>query len=241
MKKKKVFILVISILMLTTSKMLFTSDEVLDFKKPMNIIGEEVKAANSETEKSDDEIYSSQENKNSNIIATLTIPGTDYSTVVMQGNDNKFYLTHDENDNKHRGGVPFLDYRVNIDTSRKILIYGHNSKYVDMPFEILENYYNEEFYNKHKLIYLNTQKEKKKYEIFSVYTETSDWGYTKVGFKTLKEYLDHINELASKSIYKEDVKLSERDKILILQTCSTKSEYKNFKKKFLLIIARKVD
>lgn len=241
MKKKKTFILVIAVLAITISKLTFIISDNTTFKRSINFISEEVNAAEKIRGKETLVEESLGDKKSQNEVATLTIPGTDYSTVVMQGNDNKFYLTHDENDNKHRGGVPFLDYRVDIDTSRKLLIYGHNSKYVDMPFKILEKYYSEDFYRKHKCIYLDTKTGKRKYEIFSVFTETSDWSYTKVGFKTLKEYLDHINGLASKSIYKENIELSENDKILILQTCSTKSEYKNFKKKFLLIIARKVD
>ncbi len=241
MKNKRCFILVIGILSIIISKLAFTTTDRVTFESKLKFIGEEVKAAETIIEnESHAEEYSGDKN-NKNEVAVLTIPGTDYSTKVMQARDNKYYLNHDENNDKSRGGTPFLDYRVDIDNSRKLLIYGHNSKYVDMPFKILEKYYDEEFYHSHKYIYLDTKSGKRKYEIFSVFTETSDWSYTKVGFKTLKEYLDHINNLASKSIYKEDIELSESDQTLILQTCSTKREYKNFKKKFLLIIARKVD
>ena len=177
---------------------------------------------------------------NKDIIGTLEIQGTDYKTVFTQSYDNNYYLRKNINKKYERGGTPFLDYRVNLN-SKKLLIYGHNSKYIDMPFKIIQNYDDENFYNSHKYIILNTKDETRKYEIFSVYVETSNWDYMKVDFKSPKSYLKHINLLKDRSIYKTDVDLSEDDEILILQTCSTNKKYKDYKKKFLLVISRRVN
>ena len=54
------------------------------------------------------------------------------------------------------------------------------------------------------------------------------------------EYLSHIESLKKKSIYDDDVKLSSDDEILILQTCSTHRDYKNYENKYLLIVSRRV-
>ena len=178
---------------------------------------------------------------NNDIVGLLSIDNTDYQTLVTQSSDNNYYLRRDVNKKYSRGGTPFLDYRVNIDRSKKILIYGHNSKYVDMPFKILENYYDKDYYNKHKYITLKTVKDEYKYEIFSVYVEPEDWSYLQVEFKNDEEYLSHLKMLKNNSMYDTKVEVSSSDKILILQTCSTKKEYKKYKKKFLLIIARKVE
>ena len=239
MKGKRIFFFII-ISVLISSKLMYSNPQHLSIKKPLEIISEEVNAKEDPTNNQEVIPLESNQKKNG-LVATISIPNTDYSSPVMQSTDNEFYLNHDEYGNKNRSGTPFLDYRINIDTSRKLLIYGHNSRYSDMPFKVLENYYSEDFYNNHRTIRLKVNGENRNYEIFSVYTETSDWDYTKVNFKTYKEWLDHINKLASKSIYKNDINLNEKDKILILQTCSTKKEYKKYKKKFLLIIARKVD
>ena len=186
-----------------------------------------------------DEIKSSYKNKE--IVGLLEIPNTEYKTLITQSSDNKKYLNHDEYGNKNRIGNPFLDYRVNIDSSKKILIYGHNSRYVDMPFKILENYYDLDYFKNHKYITLKTNSGTYKYEIFSVFVETSDWDYMKIKFKNEDEWIDHLNKLKSKSIYDTEVDVSENDNILILQTCSTKKEYRKFKKKFLLIVCRRVN
>lgn len=108
MKKKKTFILVIAVLAITISKLTFIISDNTTFKRSINFISEEVNAAEKIRGKETLVEESLGDKKSQNEVATLTIPGTDYSTVVMQGNDNKFYLTHDENDNKHRGGVPFF-------------------------------------------------------------------------------------------------------------------------------------
>ena len=185
--------------------------------------------------------YLQEEFDNKDIIGTLAIPGTGYETLVMQSKDNTYYLRKDANKKYSRGGTPFLDYRVEIGKSKKLLIYGHNSKYVDMPFKILENYYDEEYYKNHKYITLTTTNGTYKYEIFSIYVEPSNWSYLNVDFKNEKEYANHIKMLKDKSLIDTGVEVSSNDEILILQTCSTKKEYQKYKKKFLLIVSRKVE
>ena len=52
--------------------------------------------------------------------------------------------------------------------------------------------------------------------------------------------INHILKLKNKSMYDTNVSVNEDDKILIIQTCSTKKEYSNYENKFLLIIAKRV-
>ena len=54
------------------------------------------------------------------------------------------------------------------------------------------------------------------------------------------DYYNHINKLKEKSLYEIDIKLKGDDEILILQTCSTHKTYKNYDKKYLLIISRRI-
>jgi sortase B len=93
----------------------------------------------------------------------------------------------------------------------------------------------------HRYIILKTESKTNIYEVFSVFIETKDWTYTNIKFKDDDDWLEHINKLKEKSIHKTDIELNKDDEILVLQTCSTKKEYLKFKKKFLLVIARKVD
>ena len=177
---------------------------------------------------------------NNDVVGILEINNTDYIVPVMQGDDNKYYLKHTPYGEKSSMGSVYLDYRVDIDSSKKLLIYGHNSSNVDMPFKILEEFYDRDYYDNHKYVEVTTSNMKKKYEIFSVFVETSDFSYMDITFDNDDEYLNHINNLKSKSMYDTGVALSKDDEILILQTCSEHSDYRNYQKKYLLIVLRRV-
>lgn len=178
--------------------------------------------------------------ENPDIIGKLEILNTSYEAVITQSDDNSYYLNHTVDGKKSYMGNPFLDYRVDVDSSQKLLIYGHNSSKVDMPFKILENYYDEDYYNSHQYITLTTETGVHKYQIFSVYVETENWDYMDVEFPTKKSWLRHINELKSNSLYDTGTDLTEDDQILILQTCSKNKKYASYKKKYLLVISRRI-
>jgi len=79
-----------------------------------------------------------EEYQNNDVVATLEILNTNYKVPVVQGTDNDYYLNHLPNKEYSIMGSIFLDYRVNIDNSKKLLIFGHNSSTYNMPFDILE-------------------------------------------------------------------------------------------------------
>lgn len=178
---------------------------------------------------------------NNDIVGILSNSDDTLNEIVMQSTDNDYYLEHTVYHESNWRGQTFLDYRNDINNSDKLIIYGHNSNYYNLPFKVLENYYNKSYYDENKYLYLQTNLNKYKYEIFSVYVEVSDWDYyNKMKFNTKNEYYNHILKLKNKSMYDTNVSVNEDDKILIIQTCSTKKEYSNYENKFLLIIAKRV-
>lgn len=181
-----------------------------------------------------------EEYNNDDVVGLLEINNTDYVVPIMQGEDNDYYLNHTPDGKKNFMGSIYLDYRVNIDSDRKLLIYGHNSSNIDMPFKILEEFYDKDYYDNHKYVEITTSTTKKRYEIFSVHVETSDFSYMNINFVDDDDYLDHITKLKEKSMYDTGVELNEDDEILVLQTCSTHKDYRNYAKKYLLIILRRV-
>lgn len=180
------------------------------------------------------------EYNNDDIVGVLTIDNADYSTVVTQTKDNSYYLNHSAYKEKDRLGTPFLDYRLDINASRKLLIFAHNSKYRSMPFEILENYYDESYYKDHQYITVTTTEGEKKYQIFSVYVEVEDFDYYDINYPSNKAWLKHLTKLKNNSIYDTGVEINENDNIIILQTCSTLSKYSSYKHKFLVVIGKQV-
>ena len=177
--------------------------------------------------------------KNNDIVGIIEIENEDFSAPVVQSKDNDYYLNHLPNKKRSFMGSIFLDYRVNIESSKKIMIYGHNSSKYKMPFYILEKYYDLDYLNEHKYVDIKTDNKLRRYELFSIHVETSDFSYMNLKF-TDKEYVKHINTLKDRSMFKMDTELDKNTNILILQTCSTHKKYKNYKKKFLLLVFKEI-
>jgi len=175
---------------------------------------------------------------NDDIIGTISISNTDINEILLQARDNKYYLTHDAYGNYDKYGSVFLDHRCNKD-SKKLLIFGHNDFKEETPFSNLENYYDKSYYENNQYIDVIIDDEKMKYQIFSVYIETEDFTYMNLNIDENKYNADLI-KYKNKSLYNTDVSVSPSDKILVLQTCSNHKDYKKYKDKYLLIIAKKI-
>lgn len=191
-------------------------------------------------EKKEEVTSTKNELNNPDIIGRIRLPNTKIDEIIVQGEDNDYYLNYNEKREKDIKGAIFLDYRVSLD-SRKLLIYGHNSSDLDVPFKELENYYKESYYSKHKYIELTTELGVSTYEIFSVFIETEDWSYMNLKFKDDDAWLKHLLSLKSKSMYETGVSINKDDEILILQTCSHHKDYKKYDNKYLLVIGKKVN
>lgn len=178
---------------------------------------------------------------NNDVVGEIAIVNTDFKKAIMQANDNDYYLYHTEDKTSSYMGSIYLDFRVNIDNGRKLLIYGHNSANIDMPFKILEKYYNYDYYKEHKYIKITTDNKTRLYEIYAVYVEPTDFGYMQTDFNSDDEWYEHIKNFKNKSMYDTGVDINSNDNVLILQTCSTHSNYQNFKRKFMLVIAKEIN
>jgi len=218
-----------------------TKENNVEEKEFTNILEETEQKVNVEEENYKEMVTKlKEEYNNDDVVGIFNIPGADYSVPLLQGDDNDYYLKHTPDKQYNQNGSIFLDYRVDIDSSKKQLIYGHNSDKIEMPFDVLENYYDKNYYEEHKYIEVISTTQKKKYEIFSVYVEPEDFTYMKIEFSSDDDYLNHITKLKQKSMYEIDIKLNKDDEILVMQTCSEHQDYKKYSKKYLLIISRRV-
>ncbi len=182
-----------------------------------------------------------QEYPNTDIVGIINIPNADINEPVVKSSNNEFYLTHDIYKKKNRIGSIYLDYRVDIDTSPKILIFGHNSKSLNPPFKKLEKYYDEEFAKNNREIKIITNQKEHIYEIFSVFVEAQDFSYMNIQFSNSSDWLNHLNSLKNKSWFNLDTELSAEDRILVIQTCSYHSDFKKYKDKYIIIVAKEIN
>ena len=177
---------------------------------------------------------------NEDVIGKISISDTNIDEVVFQSSNNSYYLNHNGYKKYDQYGEVFADYRIDFDTSKKILIFGHNSSRIKTPFSNLEKYYDKSYYDNHKYITLTLENEVRTYAIFSAYVETSDWSYMNLKFNSTTDWYNHILKLKNNSSYDTGVDVEENDEILILQTCSYNQNYKDYDKKYLLIVSRRV-
>ena len=120
------------------------------------------------------------------------------------------------------------------------MIISDNDANLKMPFEILEEYYDIEFLKNHKIIEIKTYENKlRKYELFSIFIEPSDFSYMQINYND-EEYLNHLINLKNKSMYKIESNIDKNTNILILQTCSTHKDYAKYNKKYLLLVFKEI-
>ena len=179
-----------------------------------------------------------QKYNNDEIVGNISIEGTNISEAILKHSDNDYYLHHDNYGNYEINGSIFLDYRISLD-DRKVLIFGHSSVYDKIPFNELERYYDYDYYKNHQYIKITTLDGEYIYQIFSVYVETYDFTYMNLKIDD-KTYNKNLRDYKNNSIYDTGVSVSDNDEIIILQTCSNDNKYKNYKKKYLLVIGKKI-
>ncbi len=176
---------------------------------------------------------------NNDVIGILSIDN-EINTPVVQTKDNQYYLKYSLSKKRSVIGSTFMDYRLNKD-SKQINIYGHNhsSKKYNPPFKTLENYLKQDYFEEHKYIEYKIDNEIQKYEIFSIVIgeKVSTEEHMNIKYTKNSDWLKHFNRLKKRSIYKTDTKLTEDDKIIVLQTCL----FGKYKGKLMLVIGKRID
>ncbi len=176
------------------------------------------------------------QNYGQNVIAFIELPGV-FIEPVGQAADNDYYLTHNIQQEEDSNGAIYLDYRIHLDQSPKFIIYGHSDPKLSLPFASLARYHDESFFYEHNIIYLYTKEKTYTFQIFSSYVETSDFDYLNLESYNGLTWLEHLQKLKNKSQYETNITLEDDKKVLVLQTCSFDSKYKNNRQKYRVVVA----
>lgn len=161
-------------------------------------------------------------------------PFIDY--VVVQGDDNDYYLDHNLNGETTRTGTVFADYREKItpeNTPANIILYGHNVSSGEY-FAKLTRYFNYrsqlnyglEWYEKYPTITFNTLYRNSTYKIFAgmlVNTDEKDgevfYYLNGRSFGSKAEFDDYIAQILDRTTFYTDVDLKYGDNLITLSTC----------------------
>ncbi len=180
--------------------------------------------------------------QNSDIVGWIEIENTDINYPVLQGKDNKYYMTHNYKKEYSMNGSIFLDkdYVWNPPSSN-LLIYGHNNKNGTM-FQSLLKYKNKSFYNEHPIIRFTTNNEDSDYEIISVFESRVYYKSEKnvfryyyfINAKNENEYNEYIKNAKKASLYDTKKTAVYGEQLITLSTCDYYTEDGRF-----VIVAKK--
>lgn len=160
----------------------------------------------------------------------LKYDALDIKNVVVQTNNNDFYIYNDIYKRSSMSGWLFADYRNKADgTDKNLIIYGHNmrdGKTMFSPMAKFNNYNNlKNLKEEDKVIEIMNENSKEKYKIFSVYEDHDQnidlrLPYTDIDLK------NYAKQILSRSIYNFNEDISGIDKMLTLATCGRTNDYR---------------
>ncbi len=179
---------------------------------------------------------------NQDVAGWVKIDGADISTVILQADDNDYYLYRDLYKDQTKYGTPFVDYRNNMSTpglSRNTIVYGHNT-HDGLLFYNLTRYLKLSGYKNAPVLSVNTLFNGMTYwKVFAVTlsdSTTDEFEYLYTHFTNENTFLSFIDDIRAHSMFDIDVDVVTGDNILTLYTC-----YQDlFKDGRLTVFARQV-
>ncbi len=185
---------------------------------------------------------------NPDTVGYVTIPDI-IKEVVVQADDNEYYLDHNFYGQKRQCGTCFADYRNNVNDypdlmSDNIILYSHNQKDGSM-FGNMDYYrWDLTYWQKNPFIYFSNNYGESTYVIISSFVTNAlpehdngnvfdYWNY--IDFNEEYTYDGFISEITERSTIITGVDVNSEDKFLTLQTCSTEWDESRH-----IIVARKL-
>lgn len=156
---------------------------------------------------------------NSDIVGWIYCEGTEINYPVLHGEDNDFYLHHAYDRTDNRAGSIFTDVLNAPDfTDANTIIYGHHMKNGAM-FAILRNWADQEYYERHPVLWLLTPGQDYQIKLFSGYTtEATSEVYT-IFQGPGQEFDTYLQRACANSDFSTDVRVDSRGKFVVLSTC----------------------
>lgn len=172
--------------------------------------------------------YAESFQKNSDMVAWISVPDTKIDYPVMwTPDDEQYYLKRGFDKASNKNGCLILDTDSCLDPlTTNLIIHGHNMKSGAM-FGELPKYEDYDYYSDHKEIILYTMECEKRYEIIAVF-RSQVYKKTDEVFKfykffqadTAEEFDDFYHNIKSLSLYDTGVTAEFGDNFITLSTCT---------------------
>ncbi|MBQ8746516.1 MAG: class B sortase [Clostridia bacterium] len=166
-------------------------------------------------------LLGSYKERNEDVCGYISIPGVNIAYVVVQGEDNDFYLNHNYKGEPLVVGSIYMDYRNSetLSENYNTVLYGHNIETPGIMFHGVTDFFNKNIFD-NEYIYLYTMDGVYVYKAFAIYDTRPNSGYIRTEFETAEEFAGFLAEMQSRSRIKSDAQLGAESHILTLSTCT---------------------
>ena len=197
----------------------------------------------------DHESWDILKSKYKDTVGYIKVPGTTIDDVVVQGDDNDYYLRRSAKgaqDEYVHSGCYFADFRCAIDLCQNTVIYGHNLNDESVKFGQLEKYRSLDFYKKNPVIYFDTPNTVGIWKIVAIFMTNNNpddgviFYYRNRGFQTQETFLNFIERCRRRSLIDCPVDVKENDRIITLSTCDYQLGHTSSTEGRFVIIARQL-
>ena len=169
-------------------------------------------------------------NTNSDTIAYVYAPGTELDEPVVQTTDNSTYLDK-RFDGGHEPymGTVFMDTDNKKDFSDRLTwLFGHarGSKVGDHRMFNDVNYYSrQDYFDEHPYVVIETPERKYYYEAVAMIVVPEETAFYRTSFDDDKDFQTQLTTIyETAEVKKPNVKVSAKDKYLVLSTCREEDE-----------------
>lgn len=160
--------------------------------------------------------------RNEDVYGYISIPSVGLEYVVVQGEDNDYYLNHNYKKESLVIGSIFVDYRCHDSITKNFntILYGHNIETNGgAMFNRVTDFLDKDVFD-NALIYVYTLDGVFIYKAFSVYSTKPDSGYIRTAFSSYEDFAEFAAKMKARSRIKNDVEVGGDDRILTLSTCT---------------------
>ncbi len=159
---------------------------------------------------------------NEDVYGYISIPAVGLEYVVVQGEDNDFYLNHNYKKESLVIGSIFVDYRCSNKMYKNFntVLYGHNIETNGgAMFHQVTEFLNKDVFD-NALIYMYTMDGVYIFKAFSVYSTKPDSGYIRTSFTSYEDYGAFAAKMKARSRIANNVVVGPEDRMITLSTCT---------------------
>ena len=178
--------------------------------------------------------WSALKEKNPEVVGWILIPDTDISYPIVQGSDNSYYLNHTFEKKENYAGAIFMDAGADASfQDRNTIIYGHNVKHGTM-FAELEKFKEQAFFEQHPYLYIFTEQQNYRCEIFSMYSTSATSASYRLQYADDADFTSYVDMVRELSDFNRKVSVKGQDRIVSLSTCSYERDGQPSELRYLL-------